>query len=214
MKKIFCCLLSVTIIFAILTGCSNYRSVAEISSEPTETTAEPPTQQVTEKEEPVVLDIIPLEFIFLSGAGAWSTQLTLHSDGSFDGIYHDSDMGISGEGYPHGSVFICNFSGQFDDIKQINDYSYSMTLKEITTQNQIGEEWIEDDIRYIASSPYGLEQGKEFILYTPETPIDELSEEFLSWWSNRYLLHDKEPLITLSCYGLYNQEMGYGFFTS
>lgn len=170
-------------------------------------------EEVTVSEEIQLFEETSKKLAFSSGAGAWSTLITLNSDGSFEGIYHDSEMGISGEGYPHGSVYICAFSGQFDDIKQVNDYTYSMTLSEITTQDNEGEEWIKDQIRYIASVPYGMEDGEEFLLYNPETPIKELPENFLSWWPKRYLSEEEVEEI-LSCYGLYNKEMGYGFFTN
>ena len=63
----------------------------------------------------------------------------------------------------------------------------------------------------MASDPYGLEEGTEFILYLPDTPISEVPEEFLIWWP--YLFeHDTDPFDTLSCYGILNVAMGYGFF--
>lgn len=171
-------------------------------------------QQDASSEEVSLPDTLPIEFTFASGAGGWRTVLTLNPDGSFEGSYSDSDMGDSGDGYPNGTVYVCEFSGQFDDIKQVDDHTYSMTLGEVTTSKEKDEDWIEGRIRYIASDPYGLEDGKEFLLYTPETPIEGLSEEFLSWWPNRYTQSGEQPLETLSCYGIYNQKMGYGFFTS
>ena len=56
---------------------------------------------------------------------------------------------------------------------------------------------------------YDLEKGTDFLLYSPETPTEGLDEEFLTWWPNRNL----EDINTLNCWGLWNQEMGYGFFT-
>ncbi|NLZ80376.1 MAG: hypothetical protein GX913_01005 [Clostridiales bacterium] len=169
-------------------------------------------QEITESEETLLPGTYPKEFTFSSGAGGWGTSIILNPNGSFEGIYHDSEMGDRGDDYPHGSVDICLFSGSFDDIKQINDYTYSMTLSEVITRNTEGEVWIEEKVRYIASAPYGLESGKEFILYTPKTPVKELYEDFWSWWPNRYL-PEEEALETLSCYGIYNKELGYGFFT-
>ena len=43
-------------------------------------------------------DVDNFSFVFSSGAGAWFTQLDMHADGSFEGQYHDSDMGLTGEG--------------------------------------------------------------------------------------------------------------------
>lgn len=141
-----------------------------------------------------------------------ATSITLNRDGSFEGSYHDSDMGFIGEGYPHGTVYICKFSGAFDNIQQIDDNTYAMTLKEITTESTESKEWITDGVRYIASEPYGLESGKEFLFYTPQTSVKNLTEEFIGWGYGSVGLDSSQK--TLDCYGLYNKGMGYGFFSS
>ena len=87
-----------------------------------------------------------------------------------------------------------------------------MKLNSIKTKLQEGKEYIEDEIRYVSSSPYGLEEGKEFILYLPNMPLKNLSEEFLSWWPGRYL-DEEEKTDVLKCYGIFNKVKGYGFFT-
>jgi len=115
-------------------------------------------------------------------------------------------MGEIGEGYPNGTKYISYFKGKFVDIEKINDYTYSMTLDYINYENEIGKQWIEDDILYIASEAYGLENGHEFLIYTPDTPKNELSEEFLSW---KNIKNEEEILET---YGIYNKNEGYGFF--
>ena len=152
-----------------------------------------------------------VEFQFLSGAGGWSTVMTLNRDGSFSGWYHDSEMGLTGEAYPHGSVYVCSFYGAFADFERINEYTYKMRLTDLTTDEPAGKEWIDDQIRYIASDPFGMEEGENFILYLPETPVAEVPEEFLIWWPYRYE-HQMEPMSELSCYGILNVTTNYGFF--
>lgn len=171
---------------------------------------QPETEQTAAAGEEQLPEEFSMEFMFASGAGAWGTSLLLNRDGSFAGGYHDSEMGDQGEGYPHGSVYISDFTGTFTDIKRINDYTWSMTLGEVKMKNAAGEEWIEEEIRYVASEPYGLDEGREFLLYLPQTPVEELDEDFLSWWPDYY--PEEERPQTLSCYGIYNMEMGYGFF--
>ena len=62
----------------------------------------------------------PMDMVFSSGAGGWSTTLTLSEDGSFTGAFSDSEMGERDENdYPNGTVYFCNFSGQFANIKNI-----------------------------------------------------------------------------------------------
>ena len=70
-------------------------------------------------------DLKGLTFAFSSGAGAWGTILTIQEDGSFEGNYHDANMGDIGEGYPNGSVYICEFSGKFTEPKKENNFTYS-----------------------------------------------------------------------------------------
>lgn len=154
----------------------------------------------------------PLELTYSSGAGAWQTSLTLYSDGSFAGSYYDSDMGDRGENYPNGTIYLCNFSGDFSDITRVNDYTYSMTLEngELYVTTEGGEEWIEDGVRYILMGLSGLDWGTNFRFYTPDAPVSKLPTEFLNWWPGRF---DEEPSENLLCYGLYNEDEGNGFFT-
>lgn len=171
------------------------------------------------EKEPVILneaklpDVFPLEFVFSSGAGAWRTVIVLNQDGSFNGAYLDSDMGDRGDDYPKGTHYICDFSGQFDNISQIDSHTYSMTLSEITAEKENGEEWIEDGILNKYSEPYGMEDGTEYLLYTPDTKIAEVPKEFLNWYPGwNFVDEDGNQPDTLSCYGIYNIKMGYGFF--
>ena len=64
-------------------------------------------------------------------------------------------------------------------------------------------------VLFVSADPYGLETGKDFVLYLPGTPVAELDEEFLSWWPGRW--EDPAPS-ALSSYALWNTEAGYGFF--
>lgn len=170
--------------------------------------AEVETQETEEDTQESSENVLPLEqsmeFVFSSGAGAWGTQLTLNTDGTFTGNFGDTDMSEGGDDY-QAIHYFCNFSGKFGNIKKLNEYSYSMTLEEL--QPEEAEEHIEDEILYEPSDPYGMTDGKNFVLFTPDTPVSELDEEFKSW---HYMEEGQEKL---SCYGLWNQETGDGFFT-
>ena len=122
-----------------------------------------------------------LDFWFSSGAGGWSTVLQIHPDGSFEGQYHDSEMGSTGEGYPNGTMYQSNFNGQFTQPVKVNDYTYSMQIENIHYEQEIGTEEIKDDILYIYADAYGLEEAENILIYLPGTPLSELSEEFRSW---------------------------------
>lgn len=215
--KYLSCLLALCLV--LLTGCGAKQpeAPAEQPETPVEQPKAPAEQPETpiEKQEPpeqeaaVLPDTLPLDLVFASGAGGWSTDLTLERDGSFAGVYHDSEMGSTGPEYPNGTCYISTFSGRFGGIRQVDDHTWAITLEELTVRETPGEEWVEDDILYIASEAYGLEEGKEFFLYSPETPTEGLDEEFLTWWPS----WNVEDTGTLNCWGLLNLEMGYGFFT-
>ena len=158
----------------------------------------------------------PMEFLFSSGAGAWGTHLTLYSNGSFSGEFHDSNMGETGTDYPNGTVYYCAFSGQFTMGEPTDRFSTPMTLTEVTAEPTPTEQ-ITDGVLYVAAGPYGLyndyEDGsmsRSFVLYTPDTPVSGLNEAFLSWWPGRF---EENPPDTLGCYALWNTEAGTGFFT-
>lgn len=167
-----------------------------------------------------------MEMIFSSGVGAWRTYLTLYPDGSFEGEYTDADAGVTGEDYPHGTVYVCRFHGRFGEIKQMDDTSYSLALKELVTDTGHPEEeaWIEEGVRYVSSAPYGLDgedgevlkPGAVFRFYTPEAtgyePGSSLygAAEFCSWMPERRRLESEAD--TLDHYGLHNLETNYGFF--
>lgn len=151
----------------------------------------------------------PAEFVFSSGADTWKTITEINRDGTFTGQYKDSEMGSSGEGYK-ATCYVCDFTGVFANVEKVNSYTYKVELIDISTVEPVGKEWIENEIRYIASYPYGLydAEGKqaceEFIVYLPHTPVSELPEEFLAWCP-----YEKD---TLSCYGLLNTTTNDGFF--
>ena len=146
------------------------------------------------------LDQMPEDFYFASGVGAWSTELQLSDDWSFVGEYHDSNVD---------SVYICEFSGQFSQPEQIDDYTYSMWLLSLEQDGGAeGEEYYENGMRYIYSDPYGITGGNEFRIYLPGAPLDSLPEEFISW---THITPGKRDTLPGGYYGLYNVNMGEGF---
>lgn len=149
------------------------------------------------------------EFYFSSGVGAWSTILSVNENGAFTGNFHDMNAGEIGAAHPHGTYYTCEFSGRFGNIKKINDTTYSMELLEIYTKDTPGKEWVEESILYVAADPYGLDEGKEFIFYTPDALTNGLSEEFLFWNGSYY---DGVPE-KLGVYGIENVSAAYGFFS-
>ncbi len=153
------------------------------------------------------------EFGFASGVGGWSSELTFAENGIFTGSFHDSDMGDTGDGYPNGTIYVSEFSGKFEVANVINGNSVTLRLVESATAEPDGKEWIDDQIRYVASAPYGIAGGEEFILYFPGTPMSELTDDGRQWYQMPRALSDTELPQTLPCYGLYNVNEANAFFS-
>ena len=139
MKKWISCLLMVM----LLSGCAggtgpddsadkDAPEAPTAQQEQSETADESETpENAATPEEPANVDALPGEFpmelVYASGAGAWGTFLTLEADGSFTGNYHDSEMGAEG-----GPVcYICDFAGRFTDLRQVDEFTYAMTLESV-----------------------------------------------------------------------------------
>ncbi len=127
-------------------------------------------------------------FVFSSGAGGWGTELYVNPDGSFSGVYHDSEMGDTDKGYPNGTVYECKFSGHFDDkIMAGGPLIYKLIIKDMDYEKKPGEEEIVDGIRYIYTEPYGLEGlvGDEdnFLFLDAGVVTQIFTEEELHWLS-------------------------------
>lgn len=129
---------------------------------------------------------IPAEYTFTSGAGGWSTGLKIGTDGYFEGQYHDSNMGETGDGYPRGTVYYCNFSGKFSEPEPINEYTYKVSLEQFSVADQQGVAYIEKEIQYIASDPYGFDGPNEYYIYLPGIPSSMIPQNAFDWVSRLY----------------------------
>lgn len=154
-------------------------------------------------------DLKGLTFAFSSGVGAWGTVLTIQEDGSFEGNYHDANMGDTGEGYPNGSVYICEFSGKFTEPKKEDSFTYSAKLESITYEQEPGTSEIVDGMQRIYSEPYGLENSERFLFYLEGTPVAELPEGYRNWVGYYDMTEIQDA--GLPFVGLYNEAQEEGF---
>ena len=185
-------------------------AVTEVPTEvPTEAPSEPPTQPPTQlptqappTQPPATVPIPDLtdslfgylsgrEFMFASGAGAWMTTMTVYPDGSFSGTYYD---------YDSYNVRYCEFSGVFGNVTRVGNTIYSMRILSITYANEPGTESADGQLHYYYTTPYGLTPAEDIIVYTPDTPIDELSEGYKYWQIGPY----RPSGSVLGYYGIYN----------
>lgn len=157
----------------------------------------------------ILSELNGLSFRFSSGAGAWSTEIEVKDNGAFSGYYHDSEAGATGEGFPNGTRYECNFSGRFVVEDKIDDFTYSLKLEAFSVNGEVDEEKIVDGIKIINADAYGFDNADEFLLYLPGRNTTDLPEEFLGWVRN-----GGDVFLTLPFYGLYNVGGKEGFFSN
>ena len=186
-----------------LAGCGETDSVPPAAS-PTPTFSPVPAETQPAAEFSFA-DLRRLQFRFSSGAGAWSTLLAVRPDGSFYGEYHDTDMG-GGEPDIRAVQWNCKFTGRFAQPVQVNDYTYSMGIAEISYEKEAGTEEVIDGIQYYYTAPYGLEDAEEILVYLPGAPLGELPQEFRGWVGYYENTRDKLPF-----YALNNESHQQGF---
>lgn len=194
-----------------IAGSGEHNNIAELDAKISDNGKRDPTvAETTDAPKDAVSEELfsqmPEKFVFASGTSAWSTTLTVHNDGSFEGRFSDSEMGLKGDDYPKGTIFVSEFSGKFEDVKKINDYTYSMNMTELTYEHEIGTETITNGIKTVYKEAYGLAKAKTIYVYTPDTPKDKLSEQLLSWL--HIPVSDSKEL---GFYALYNTNEKYGF---
>ena len=96
--------------------------------------------------------------------------------------------------------YLCTFSGTLSQPEPVNEYTYSVQLLSLEQDEPEGKEYMEDGIRYIISTPYGMEGAEELLLYRPGAPAPELPEEFRGWVGMLGAAQSE----TLPFWGLYN----------
>ncbi len=89
---------------------------------------------------------------------------------------------------------------------QVNDYTYSMGIAEISYEKEAGTEEVIDGIQYYYTAPYGLEDAEEILVYLPGAPLGELPQEFRGWVGYYENTRDKLPF-----YALNNESHQQGF---
>lgn len=157
-------------------------------------------------------DLKGVEFSFSSGAGGWATYLTIDKDGNFSGMYHDSDMGDTGEGYPNGTVYQCRFEGQFGTLEKVNDYTYKTSIESLEYLDDIGTEEIADEMKFIYTDVYGLEDANDILFYMPGVKVSELPQDYQDWvYWELYDYESGETADKLPFYGMYNEAQKEGF---
>lgn len=171
------------------------------------------TEAVPQKESPKDVDLfqeLKGKKFTLSDGGDWRTELTFGDNGKFTGTYRDPEPEDAEEEFSRGTVYMCDFSGQFSNAEKVDDWTYEIQLSSIKYENEPGEGWIDSGMRYVCTYPSGMEFVGAAYIYLPGCPTADVPEDLLFWigapngWG-------KTPA-TLPCWGLYNAADGYGFY--
>ena len=180
-------------------------SVPEDSSAPPETAASDDMTLCFSFE-----SLKPFTFVFSSGAGAWSTTLTIQEDGSFSGQYSDSDAGSYSDAYPNGTQYLCDFTGQLSQPVIVNENTFSVKVEEMKFANQPGTEEIMNDVRVLYSECNGLAEGDELFIAVPGTPLEDIDAEYRSWLGF-YDLSSLDEITLLPYFALLNETQQIAF---
>lgn len=180
-------------------------SVPEDSSAPPETAASDDMALCFSFE-----SLKPFTFVFSSGAGAWSTTLTIQEDGSFSGQYSDSDAGSYDDSCPNGTQYLCDFTGQLSQPVIVNENTFSVKVEEMKFANQPGTEEIMNDVRVLYSECNGLAKGDELFIAVPGTPLEDIDAEYRSWLGF-YDLSSLDEITLLPYFALLNETQQIAF---
>ncbi|CAI3304332.1 hypothetical protein [Enterococcus cecorum] len=87
-------------------------------------------------------------------------------------------MGVTGPGYPGGTVSYSKFSGQFKQVHQLNPNLYEMYIENLQYENPVGGSEIKEGQKYDYTEAYGISKNTRMAIYLPGTQISALPEEF------------------------------------
>lgn len=194
MKKIICLLLTLCLIITV--GCGGKKDDDTSSA----------ISYSTYKGCIKIPDEVPKSFILAPTQNTtWSTKLTLNKDGTFTGEYRETLADQVENDTEYTLIYLCNFEGYFKDIKKVDEHTYTLTLGEYTMQYALGDEWVDGNVYYQSTEPFGIANSEEFGLYLPGKTTEGLKDNFLMW-VNHKTLGGK-----LDTYALHNTAVGYGF---
>ena len=144
--------------------------------------------------QPTILDtLVGKNFVFSSGAGGWGSSLSIGPNGTFSGVYHDSDMGSTGPGYPGGTISESKVSGQFTRPHQVSPTLYEVDIENLQYEKPVGSSEIKENRKYEYSEAYGISKNHRMAIYLPGTPISSMPEE-LRLYSYGLIPEDSQTL--------------------
>ncbi len=104
-------------------------------------------------------------FNYSHSTGKGTSTFTVDSNGYFSGQYKDVRPAESGVGYEKGTIYLCNFTGRFTNISEVDSRSYTLSVADLSTSALPGKVVYQDGYRYISTEAYGFENAGIFDLF-------------------------------------------------
>lgn len=207
-KKLLYIILAVSFACTVI-GCGATMP-GDANTEPYEESQIESEEDSTESSDLTFADLAGRQFEFCSGAGGWMESFTIEKDGYFTGLFNDSNMGSTGEGYENGTRYSSSYTGHFTNLTKVNEYTYTMELADISYKEPVDTEEISeiDQVKYIYTDSYCLGGTNIFTIYLPGTPLAELSEEVLRWI---HYANESEEELTMII--IVDEANGYGIYS-
>ena len=149
------------------------------------------------------------DYDFCSGAGAWSTDLTITADGTFSGSYHDTDFD-EGEldGVPYEAVTVLiGFTGRISAPQHSSAQELVSTVTELTLDPF--EPFVDEGVLFTpAPEAYGIAQGDTLRFFMQGAYVEALPEDLWNWLVSKEGGPDWE---TLPYVAMYNETGAAGY---
>ena len=153
-----------------------------------------PAEKSSEKENKVisgnadeVFKSINQDYIFASGVGGWSSQMTIASDGTFTGKGSDNN---------YDSVSKWSFNGTFDNVNKVSDKEYTMDIVNFNKASGSKREFVQNGQKIYEEviDPWGIAADEKAHVYLPGYPIKDIPEGARGWVNGSYAKRDMEKL--------------------
>lgn len=131
---------------------------------------------------------------FSSGAGAWCTELTLNSDGSFTGNFHDTDFEIGEYGGAHYEAVTntVSFTGRISPPEHSSAQELETRVLELKCDGF--DPYVEDGVLYRPTEPYGIAQSDTLRFFMAGAYIDAIPEDLVDWLRMKLAVTDQQTL--------------------
>lgn len=151
---------------------------------------------------------LPQKLVYTSDDDTWACNLSINQDGTFGIFYTKVDFKNVGPDYPKGTKYIAAYYGEFENIKRINKFEYSMEVKQLKEMDT-PMVYIQDGIRILKTKPVGFSISDKLYYYLPGKLKSMLPEKYID--SGKMYWKDNAENKLWGC-GLYNKLEEAGFY--